>query len=81
MVLRHPGVNVVAAVAEVGDLLGQQFYSLRRVAEDDALREESIKLSATEFLHRQMRVSDEPQVYRMHCSHIEGGPNFFLMGT
>ena len=29
VVLRHPGVNVVAAVAEVSDFLGQQFYSLR----------------------------------------------------
>ena len=30
-------MNVVAAVAEVSDFLGKQFYSLRRVAENDAL--------------------------------------------
>lgn len=37
VVLGHPRVNVVAAVAEVSDLLGQQLHSLRRVAENDAL--------------------------------------------
>ena len=37
VVLGHPRVDVVAAVAEVGDLLGQQLHSLRRVAENDAL--------------------------------------------
>ena len=35
--LGHLGVDVVAGVPKFGDLLGQQFYSLRRVAEDDAL--------------------------------------------
>ena len=35
--LRHAGVNVVAGVAELSDLLGQQLDALGRVAEDDAL--------------------------------------------
>ena len=52
-------------ITKLCDLLGKQLHSLCGVAEDDALREESVKLSATEFLHRQMRVSAEPQVYRM----------------
>jgi hypothetical protein len=33
-------VNVVAGVAELCDLLGQEFHSLGRVAEDDALKQE-----------------------------------------
>lgn len=35
--LGHARVDVVAAVAKVRYLLGQQFYALRRVAEDDRL--------------------------------------------
>ena len=35
--LRHAGVNVVAGVAELSDLLGQQLDALGRVTEDDAL--------------------------------------------
>lgn len=35
--LSHLGMDVVAGVTQIGDLLGQQFYSLGRVAEDDAL--------------------------------------------
>jgi hypothetical protein len=38
--LSHLGVNVVAGVAELCDLLGQEFHSLGRVAEDDALKQE-----------------------------------------
>jgi hypothetical protein len=38
--LSHLGVNVVAGVAELCDLLGQEFHSLGRVAEDDALKHE-----------------------------------------
>ncbi len=33
-------MNVVAGVAELCDLLGQEFHSLGRVAEDDALKHE-----------------------------------------
>ncbi len=33
-------MNVVAGVAELCDLLGQEFHSLGRVAEDDALKQE-----------------------------------------
>ena len=35
--LGHAGVNVVATVAQVGNLFRQQFHSLCRVAENDAL--------------------------------------------
>lgn len=35
--LLHAGVNVVAAVAQLGDLFRQQLNTLRRVAEDDRL--------------------------------------------
>jgi len=35
--LIHPGVNVVACVPQVGDLLGQKLHTLGRVAEDDRL--------------------------------------------
>ena len=38
--LRHLGVDVVAGVAQLGDLLGEQLHPLCRVAEDDALEEE-----------------------------------------
>jgi len=34
MLLVHARVNVEARVAELGDLLRQQFHSLSRVAED-----------------------------------------------
>lgn len=37
MGLLHAGMNVVARIAQLGDLLGQQFDALGRVAEDDAL--------------------------------------------
>jgi len=37
MLLRHLGVNVVARVAEIGDLFGEEFDALCRVAEDDGL--------------------------------------------
>jgi len=37
VVLGHPRVDVVAAVAEVSNLFGQQLHTLRRVAENDAL--------------------------------------------
>ena len=37
MRLGHLGVDVVAAVAELGDLLGEQLDPLSGVAEDDAL--------------------------------------------
>lgn len=37
MRLSHLGVNVVAAVAEFRDLLGQKLHPLSRVAEDNAL--------------------------------------------
>ena len=36
--LSHLGVDVVARVAQLGDFLGQQLHSLRRVAEDYALK-------------------------------------------
>ena len=35
--LSHLGVDVVAGVAQLSDLLGQQFHPLRGVAEDNAL--------------------------------------------
>lgn len=35
--LRHARVDVVAAVAQLRDLLGQQLHALRRVAEYDRL--------------------------------------------
>ncbi len=35
--LRHLGVDVVAAVSQLRDLLGQKLDSLGRVAKDDAL--------------------------------------------
>ena len=37
--LSHLGVDVVAGVPKLGDLLRQQLHSLCRVAEDDALEE------------------------------------------
>jgi hypothetical protein len=37
MCLRHTRVNVVARVAQFGDLLSQQFDALCAVAEDDRL--------------------------------------------
>ena len=37
VLLVHLGVDVEARVAELGDLLGQQLDSLRRVTEDDRL--------------------------------------------
>lgn len=35
--LLHPSVNVVTAVAQLGNLFRQQFDTLRRIAEDDRL--------------------------------------------
>lgn len=35
--LEHFGVDVVARVAQLRDLLGQQLHTLHRVAEDDGL--------------------------------------------
>ena len=35
--LGHLGVDVVARVAQLRDLLGQELHALRRVAEDDRL--------------------------------------------
>lgn len=35
--LSHLSMDVVAGVTQVSDFLGQQFHSLGRVAEDDAL--------------------------------------------
>ena len=44
--LSHLGVDVVAGVPKLGDLLRQQLHSLCRVAEDDALEEkEEIKIA------------------------------------
>ena len=44
--LGHLGVDVVAGVPKLGDLLRQQLHSLCRVAEDDALEEkEEIKIA------------------------------------
>lgn len=37
MLLVHLGVDVVAGIAKLGDLLGQQFNPLCGVAEDDGL--------------------------------------------
>ena len=45
--LRHLGVDVVAGVAQLCDLLGQQLNPLCGVAEDDALQEESSYSSIT----------------------------------
>ena len=42
--LGHAGVNVVARVAELRDLLGQQLDTLGRIAEDDALVNLQLKL-------------------------------------
>ena len=35
--LSHSGVNVIAAIAELRDLLGQQLHALGRIAEDNGL--------------------------------------------
>ena len=35
--LLHLSVNVVAGIAEFGNLFGQQLYSVDRIAEDNAL--------------------------------------------
>jgi hypothetical protein len=35
--LRHLGVNVIATVAQLSDLLGEKLDPLSRVAENDAL--------------------------------------------
>ena len=44
--LGHLGVDVVAGVSKLCDLLRQQLHSLCRVAEDDALEEkEEIKIA------------------------------------
>ena len=45
--LRHLGVDVVAGVAQLRDLLGQQLDPLCGVAEDDALQEEKSYSSIT----------------------------------
>ncbi|GMT19360.1 hypothetical protein PFISCL1PPCAC_10657 [Pristionchus fissidentatus] len=37
MILSHLGVNVVTGISELGDLLGEQLYTLGAVAEDDRL--------------------------------------------
>ena len=37
MLLVHFSVNVVTRVAQLCDFLGQKFYTLRRVAEDNRL--------------------------------------------
>ena len=41
--LLHARVDVIARVAELGDLLGQQLDALRAVAEDDALVDLQLK--------------------------------------
>jgi hypothetical protein len=46
MSLEHPRVRVEARVAELGDLLGEELDSVRRVAEDDGLV--NLKLSGRE---------------------------------
>ena len=43
VLLLHAGVDVVARVAQLGDLLGQQLHALHRVAEDDRLVDAQLK--------------------------------------
>lgn len=44
VLLRHLGVDVVAAVAELGDGLRQELHALGGVAEDDGLVDLQLKL-------------------------------------
>ena len=57
--LDHLGVNVIARVAKLRDLLGQQLDAVDRVAEDDAL----IDLQ----LRRMQLSSDPPMVQLSVC--------------
>jgi len=41
--LLHLGMNVVTRISEFCDLLGQQFYPIDRVAEDDTLIDLSLE--------------------------------------
>jgi len=43
VLLVHAGVDVVAGVAELGDLLCQQLHTLGRIAEDDGLVDLQLK--------------------------------------
>ena len=49
--LGHLGVDVVAAVAELGDLLGEQLDPLSGVAEDDALVDLQLGEERVEAVH------------------------------
>lgn len=43
VLLVHPRVDVVAGIAELGDLLRQQLHALGRIAEDDRLVDLQLK--------------------------------------
>uniref|UniRef100_A0A182JGA4 Uncharacterized protein n=1 Tax=Anopheles atroparvus TaxID=41427 RepID=A0A182JGA4_ANOAO len=49
--LLHAGVNVVAAVAQLGDLFRQQLDTLRRVAEDDRLIDLQLREERVQAVH------------------------------
>lgn len=49
--LRHFCVYVVAAVAELGDLLGEQLHALRRIAEDDRLVDLQLREERVQAVH------------------------------
>lgn len=49
--LRHLRVNIVAAVAQLRDLLRQQLHALRRVAEDDRLVDLQLREQRVQAVH------------------------------
>ena len=51
VLLSHLGVNVETGVAQLSDLLRQQFHSLDRVAEDDALVDLQFGEESVEAVH------------------------------
>lgn len=49
--LLHAGVDVVAAVAQLGNLFREQFDTLRRIAEDDRLVDLELREERVETVH------------------------------
>uniref|UniRef100_A0A182VJU9 Uncharacterized protein n=1 Tax=Anopheles merus TaxID=30066 RepID=A0A182VJU9_ANOME len=70
--LLHAGVDVVAAVAQLGNLFREQFDTLRRIAEDDRLvdlelREERVKtVHLLALLHEGVVLRDALQRQLLH---------------
>ena len=60
VILPHLGVDVVAGVAQLGDLLGEQLYSLHWVAEDYGLVDLKLRKQKNnaQLMHLVIHVSD-----------------------